>query len=74
MPWVCTMPSQAYRAESVLVFGGPAIAAPPMPTAPTTMRITAALSGVRRSTRYAPPNATQSVAVYAMSGPPVAEL
>ena len=67
MPAFCTMPSQAYRAESVLVFGGPAIAAPPINAEPMRMIAIAGRTGTERMARIASAKITQRAMVQAMS-------
>jgi hypothetical protein len=62
MPAFCTMPSQSYRAESVLVLGGPIIAAPLIASEPAMITITAARSGAVRSSKNTATNSSQTIA------------
>jgi hypothetical protein len=59
------MPSQAYRALSELVFGGPVIAARPMSTAPPSTTAVAARRGTNRSSTTAITKTAQAIRVQA---------
>jgi hypothetical protein len=67
MPTFCTMPSQAYRAESVLVFGGPVSAAPPMRAEPMRTSAIDGRIGIRRSESIARVNSSHNPTVQMMS-------